>query len=87
MGLGGGEAILYQGWDPFQVTPTLMGARLLLVYPVTWEAHCLLDAHLSLGLCWEQVLWCRNATSSTPTRVGHQCMSRSMWGQIQDPAE
>lgn len=34
MGLGGGEAILYQGWDPFQVTPTLMGARLLLVYPL-----------------------------------------------------
>lgn len=87
MGLGGGEAILYQGWDPFQVTSTLMGVRLLLEYPVAWGARCLLHAHLSLRLCWEQVLWSRNATSSTLTREGHQRVSRSMCGQMQDPAE
>lgn len=51
MGLGGGEAILNQGWDTFQVTPTLMGARLLLEYPVAWGAHCLPDAHQPLGRC------------------------------------
>lgn len=52
-GAGGGEATLHQGWDPFQVTPTLMGTRLLLECPVARGDHSLPATHLLLGLCQE----------------------------------
>ena len=61
--VGVGEATLHQGWDPFEITLTLMGARLL---PRGTGSSLLLSQlpSLSLGLCWEQVLLSRNVLSS-----------------------